>query len=245
VYGIACGYPDCNDSARLADDPIQKLMLDRDPIEGDQLGSQPTLSRFENSVSSKDLFKLGGELADGIIDVWAKPFVAPQVALRPQRCDAILGMNIPAERQVEYLRRLGLQPQAQKDRVICTIPSYRRDLSREIGSGGGSLSMRLRVAQIVYTLTQFEGVTDRVNYEPEEAENQAARLLRMAIDNFPKRHGKVEPIVGQRVGKAVVGFSTDSIVRASAPGTCPCKGRAPSGPVPRGCHAAEQSVRKG
>jgi hypothetical protein len=25
VYGIACGYPGCNDAARLADDPIQKL----------------------------------------------------------------------------------------------------------------------------------------------------------------------------------------------------------------------------
>jgi hypothetical protein len=34
VYGIACGYPDCNDADRLADDPIQKLLLDRDPIDG-------------------------------------------------------------------------------------------------------------------------------------------------------------------------------------------------------------------
>ena len=29
VFGIACGYPDANDSDRLADDPIQKLLLDR------------------------------------------------------------------------------------------------------------------------------------------------------------------------------------------------------------------------
>jgi hypothetical protein len=27
VYGIACGYPDCNDDDRLAHDPIQKLQL--------------------------------------------------------------------------------------------------------------------------------------------------------------------------------------------------------------------------
>jgi hypothetical protein len=72
VYGIACGYPDCNDAARLADDPIHKLLLDRDPIDGDPLGSQPTLSRFENAVSSKDLFKMGGALADIVIEHHAK-----------------------------------------------------------------------------------------------------------------------------------------------------------------------------
>jgi carbon-monoxide dehydrogenase catalytic subunit len=36
----------------------------------------------------------------------------------------------------------------------------------------------------------------------------------MAIDNFPKRHGKVEPFLGQHVGMAVVGFSTESILEA-------------------------------
>lgn len=72
VYGIACGYPDCNDAARLADDPIHKLLLDRDPIGGNALGSQPTLSRFENAASSKDLFKMGGELADIVIEHHAK-----------------------------------------------------------------------------------------------------------------------------------------------------------------------------
>ncbi len=46
VYGIACGYADGNDAARLADDPVQKLLVGRDPIDGDALASQPTLSRF-------------------------------------------------------------------------------------------------------------------------------------------------------------------------------------------------------
>jgi carbon-monoxide dehydrogenase catalytic subunit len=63
-------------------------------------------------------------------------------------------------------------------------------------------------------LVAFEGVTDRVNYEPEKAKEQAGTLLQMAIDNFPKRHGKVEPILGQHMGKAIVGFSTESILEA-------------------------------
>jgi hypothetical protein len=32
VFSIACGYPDPNDSARLASDPIHKLLMDRDPV---------------------------------------------------------------------------------------------------------------------------------------------------------------------------------------------------------------------
>ncbi len=52
VFGIACGYPDANDADRLADDPIQKLLLDRDPMHGTPLASQPTISRFGGSPST-------------------------------------------------------------------------------------------------------------------------------------------------------------------------------------------------
>jgi hypothetical protein len=30
VFTLACGYPDANDAARLADDPVHKLLLDRE-----------------------------------------------------------------------------------------------------------------------------------------------------------------------------------------------------------------------
>lgn len=72
VYGIACGYADCNDAARLRNDPIQKMILARDPVEGDALGSQPTLSRFENSVSPKSLYRVGFELAATVVEHHAK-----------------------------------------------------------------------------------------------------------------------------------------------------------------------------
>jgi len=67
VFSIACGYPDANDSARLSEDPIHKLLLDRDPIEGRDLASQPTLSRFENGVGVKELYRAGEFLAESVI----------------------------------------------------------------------------------------------------------------------------------------------------------------------------------
>ena len=67
VFGLACGYADANDAARLADDPVHKLLLDRDPVNGAALASQPTLSRFENAVGPKALLRLGTALAAGVI----------------------------------------------------------------------------------------------------------------------------------------------------------------------------------
>ena len=66
----------------------------------------------------------------------------------------------------------------------------------------------------VSDLVAFEGITDRIDYEPQKAEEQAARLLQMAIDNFKERRASVRPVTGLPMGEAVVGFSTESIVEA-------------------------------
>ena len=68
LYGIACGYPDANDASRLGTDPIQKMLCDRDPIKGEELASQPTLSRFENAFRRADLYRMGVALADTVIE---------------------------------------------------------------------------------------------------------------------------------------------------------------------------------
>jgi hypothetical protein len=68
IFGLACGYADCNDAARLADDAMHKLLLERDPLAGPALASQPTLSRFENAVGRRELVAMGHALADTVID---------------------------------------------------------------------------------------------------------------------------------------------------------------------------------
>ena len=50
-------------------DPIHKLLLDRDPIEGRDLASQPTLSRFENGVGVKELYRSGEFLSFTMINM--------------------------------------------------------------------------------------------------------------------------------------------------------------------------------
>jgi hypothetical protein len=72
VYGMACGYPDANDADRLAKDPVHKLLLGRDPITGTDLASQPTLSRFENAVDRKELYRMAEALADSVLERHAR-----------------------------------------------------------------------------------------------------------------------------------------------------------------------------
>jgi hypothetical protein len=67
IFGLCGGYADCNDAARLVHDPIHKLVLGRDPLTGLGLASQPTLSRFENTVSARELRALMHGLADTVI----------------------------------------------------------------------------------------------------------------------------------------------------------------------------------
>jgi len=72
VFSIGCGYADANDSARLAADPVHKMLLDRDPVTGLDMASQPTLSRFENAVGPRQLYHMGAALAESVIERHAK-----------------------------------------------------------------------------------------------------------------------------------------------------------------------------
>jgi hypothetical protein len=68
VMAMALGYEDANDAARLASDPVHKLLVGRDPVDGEDLASQPTLSRFENAPDRKELLRMTEALADCVIE---------------------------------------------------------------------------------------------------------------------------------------------------------------------------------
>lgn len=72
IHGLALGYEDANDAARLAEDPMHKLLLGRDPGTGEPLASQPTLSRFENDVTDRDLLSMSEALFETVVTRHAK-----------------------------------------------------------------------------------------------------------------------------------------------------------------------------
>ena len=72
LYGILAGYEDQNDHDALRADPVFKLVAGRLPTD-DDLASQPTLSRWENSVSIASLKRL----RDALLDQFLASFPAP------------------------------------------------------------------------------------------------------------------------------------------------------------------------
>ena len=66
IFQIAMGWEDCNDATTLRQDPVYKLAVGRQPVSGDDLASQPTLSRLENAITEDDLMRLW----DLMIDVY-------------------------------------------------------------------------------------------------------------------------------------------------------------------------------
>lgn len=71
VFGILAGYEDQNDHDALRSDPVFKLIADRSP-EDDDLASQPTLSRFENSISPRSLLQLEEWFLDRFVNSFAE-----------------------------------------------------------------------------------------------------------------------------------------------------------------------------
>lgn len=67
IYQICCGYEDANDSNGLRKDPALKMALGRLPAQGDDLASQPTISRLENQITDKELEKMKDVFVDHFI----------------------------------------------------------------------------------------------------------------------------------------------------------------------------------
>jgi len=74
----------------------------------------------------------GGSLAKGVIRVGGPDPEPRMVDLHIERCNALLGVDLNAQQQADYLDRLGLHPVISVGKITCTIPTFRLDLVREV-----------------------------------------------------------------------------------------------------------------
>ncbi|BAM04256.1 phenylalanine--tRNA ligase subunit beta [Phycisphaera mikurensis] len=75
----------------------------------------------------------GGTAAPGFAEAGGGVPARAPVAWRPARCSALLGIDVPMDRQVAHLRKLGLEVlPGEGPRREAEVPGWRNDLQREV-----------------------------------------------------------------------------------------------------------------
>ena len=126
-------------------------------------GVDPHLAEHAARLATQLIVETSGARWVGETDAHAKLPERPVVELRPEKTSALLGMDMPEERQHAILRRLGFEVD---DRTV-TVPTWRaRDVTRE--------------ADLIEEVARF--VLDEVPFtlpERREAIGRLPRLLRL------------------------------------------------------------------
>lgn len=108
----------------------------------------------------------GGKIADGIIDVYPKPFEKRIITLRKSRITRILGYHIPDETAEGILKRLGMTIESDDSAAgewKIGVPSCRHDIEREI-----DLIEELARIYSYDRIPEFDSITIKLNSRPDE-----------------------------------------------------------------------------
>ena len=90
ILAICCGYEDANDLDALRDDPGFRLALGKLPGSGAGLASQPTMSRWENAPSTRELARM----MQTVIGIYCASYPKPPKAVTldiDDTCDVVHG----------------------------------------------------------------------------------------------------------------------------------------------------------
>lgn len=98
--------------------------------------------RFERGVNTADIIRALDRAAKlleemgactvcpGVIDVYPDVQLPRQINFTPAQINARLGVDVPAAKMVDILRRLGFTVDGQPDKYLVTVPTWRGDVSR-------------------------------------------------------------------------------------------------------------------
>jgi phenylalanyl-tRNA synthetase beta chain len=74
----------------------------------------------------------GGKAAKGVVDAYPKRPAKRDVTLRFSRVGKLLGVDLPVEEGMRILSALSFEPRREDDLIVCTAPSWRSDICREV-----------------------------------------------------------------------------------------------------------------
>ena len=122
---IECAYFDPEHIARTG----QKLMLTSDARQRFERGVDPAFLDDGLAIATAYVTQVCGGTASEITRAGAAPAEARTVAYDPAYCEALGGIDVPADEQQAILERLGFTIDGSATPWIITVPSWRRDVA--------------------------------------------------------------------------------------------------------------------
>jgi phenylalanyl-tRNA synthetase beta chain len=74
----------------------------------------------------------GGRVAKGVVDAYPRRPQRQEVTVRLSRLSTLLGIEVPQEQVLKILSALYFEPRLRDGAVVCTVPTWRADISREV-----------------------------------------------------------------------------------------------------------------
>lgn len=110
------------------------LQLTTDSSYRFERGTDPGITKFAAERAAQLISELaGGEIAEGIIDVYPKIIERKEITLRYSRVTKILGYKISKEKIHQILSRLGMAlKNLDENSLLVSVPTFRPDIEREI-----------------------------------------------------------------------------------------------------------------
>ena len=128
----------------------------------------------------------GGEAVGTIIDAYSRPFSSPGISLRTERVNRILGTKLTSSEIIAFLKRLHL-PVEEGNFLKVTVPSFRRDLTREID-----------LIEEIARLYGYDKIASRIPRAPLWSEQEGRSEVPRELEEFEvpeKMKKKIEEIL--------------------------------------------------
>jgi phenylalanyl-tRNA synthetase beta chain len=95
-------------------------------------GADPEMAPVANDRACQLISEIaGGEIFEGIVDEYPKPFAPVEISLNPEKINKLLGADLSPQSMNEILNGLDIDIKNKKG-ILAVQPSFRPDLTREI-----------------------------------------------------------------------------------------------------------------
>lgn len=110
------------------------LQLSTDSSYRFERGTDPSVTKYAAERAAQLIAEIsGGEVAEGIIDIYPKVIERKEITLRYKRVTKILGYEISKEKIHQILHRLGIAlKDLDENSLLASVPTFRPDIEREI-----------------------------------------------------------------------------------------------------------------